>query len=176
MVTLYLICAVFGATIMLLQFLLQLVGIGDFDHGDTAIDLEMDTGVDADGHEQVRLLKVSSDKDCRASARGITFSDYRETAGIMVPWKKQLVSGLDEKVLWTAVTQSFEPMFVADQPRTKNSQLPFDFVSSRRRTLYQKPPPVTAQTAAITNRAWLGGATSTQNAVCVPAIATRIVA
>lgn len=51
MMTLYLICAVFGATIMLLQFVLQLVGIGDFDHGDASLDLEMDTHVDADGVE-----------------------------------------------------------------------------------------------------------------------------
>ena len=51
MTTLYLICAVFGATIMLLQFVLQLVGIGDFDHGDASIDLDMDTHVDADGVE-----------------------------------------------------------------------------------------------------------------------------
>jgi hypothetical protein len=51
METLYLICAVFGATIMLLQFLLQLVGIGDFDHGDASLDLETETHVDVDGHE-----------------------------------------------------------------------------------------------------------------------------
>jgi hypothetical protein len=62
MITLYLICAVFGATIMLLQFLLQLVGIGDFDHGDSAIDLEMGGSVDADGHEhgQSEFFKLLS--------------------------------------------------------------------------------------------------------------------
>ncbi len=51
MMTLYLICAVFGSVIMLVQFILQLVGIGEFDHHDMAFDLDTESSVDADGHE-----------------------------------------------------------------------------------------------------------------------------
>ncbi len=51
MTTFYLICAVFGATIMVLQFLLQLLGFGEFDHHDPTMELETGSSVDADGQE-----------------------------------------------------------------------------------------------------------------------------
>ena len=54
METLYLICAVFGATIMVVQFLLQLVGVGEFDHHDASMNLETGSSIDADGHEHGR--------------------------------------------------------------------------------------------------------------------------
>ena len=58
------------------------------------------------GAEQVRLLKVSGDKDCSGSSHGITFGDYRESEGVMLPWRKDRVSGLDEQIQWTARTVS----------------------------------------------------------------------
>ncbi|GJM27301.1 MAG: hypothetical protein DHS20C16_37160 [Phycisphaerae bacterium] len=51
MTTFYLICAVFGATIMVVQFLLQLLGIGELDHHDPTMELEMGSSVDANGQE-----------------------------------------------------------------------------------------------------------------------------
>lgn len=62
------------------------------------------------GSEQVYLLKVASDRDCPENAPGITLADYRETEGVMIPWEKNLVHGLDEQVQWTAVTRSIDPV------------------------------------------------------------------
>ncbi|MGI9516994.1 MAG: hypothetical protein ACR2NP_08120, partial [Pirellulaceae bacterium] len=63
---------------------------------------------DDSGHEQTRLLKISSDRDCGRRSRGMTFEDYKDVDGVAVPFLKTLVSGLNEKVHWVAVTQTFE--------------------------------------------------------------------
>ncbi len=70
---------------------------------------------DDQGNEQMQLMKVSSDRDCSGSTHGITFGDYREVDGLMVPWQKKLVRGLNENVVWSAITQSVEPLAELDE-------------------------------------------------------------
>jgi S1-C subfamily serine protease len=62
------------------------------------------------GNDEVRLVKIASSRDCTENEPGLRLGDYRETAGIMLPWKKQQVRGLDEQVQWTAVTRTAEPL------------------------------------------------------------------
>ncbi len=64
---------------------------------------------DEQGHGQVRLRKIASDKDCSGSNAGLLFDDYRDTFGIQLPWQKCQVKGLGEQVQWTAVTQEVTP-------------------------------------------------------------------
>jgi hypothetical protein len=88
MMTLYLICAVFGSTIMVLQFLMQLFGLGEFDHHDAAIDLDMDTDIDADGQEHGHsdFFKLLSFRALIAGAAffGIT-GLLADSIGVMAP-------------------------------------------------------------------------------------------
>jgi len=62
MTTFYIICAVFGSTIMVLQFVLQVFGIGDFDDHDPSMDVDYESSVDADGqeHGQSEFFKLLS--------------------------------------------------------------------------------------------------------------------
>ena len=66
------------------------------------------------GIPQVRLLKMSADKDC-ARNPGITLGDYRLVNGIRIPWQKRQVRGLAEKVDWTANTQSVDVLPSIDE-------------------------------------------------------------
>ena len=59
---------------------------------------------DDDGRPQVKLMKCSSDKNCSTNAKGISMSDWRDVDGIKIPFTKQLISGLNESVVWTAKT------------------------------------------------------------------------
>ena len=86
MMTLYLICAVFGATIMVLQFLLLFVGFGDFDH-DPTIDLDIDTDIDVDGeHGHSDFFKLLSLRTLIAGCAffGIT-GLLGDSIGVMAP-------------------------------------------------------------------------------------------
>ncbi len=61
---------------------------------------------DQDGKTQVRLVKVASDKNCKKGSAGVMFDDYRDTSmGVVFPWQKSVIEGLQETVLWTAVTK-----------------------------------------------------------------------
>lgn len=67
---------------------------------------------DEDGYPQVRLLKMSSHKDTK---EGISLGDYREYSGIQIPYQKHFVTGLTERVKWTAATKSVEAMATLDE-------------------------------------------------------------
>ncbi len=60
---------------------------------------------DAATHSLIR--KISSDRDCRA-AGGITFSNWQSCEGLMIPWTRTCVNGLDERPVWTAQATSCE--------------------------------------------------------------------
>lgn len=84
MTTLYLICAVFGATIMVVQFFLQLLGFGEFDHHDATMELETDSSVDANGleHGHSEFFKLLS---LRTIISGTAFFGITGLLGNSIP-------------------------------------------------------------------------------------------
>ena len=53
---------------------------------------------------EVRLLKASSDKDADGDGGGVNFVDWREFNGVMLPYQRDFIAGLEESVRMQAFT------------------------------------------------------------------------
>lgn len=62
------------------------------------------------GEREVRLLKASADKNADGESGAVSFLDWREFGGMQIPYRRDFVNGLEEKIGFQAFTINVSPV------------------------------------------------------------------